>query len=528
MKNIFILLLCFFSLTAFSQGTYIGDLPAASALGGTEVIPGEQGGGPTTVKITINQVKDYIAAIVGGGTVTTVGWTGGIVSIANATTTPAFTIAGTSGGIPYFSSSSTWATSGALAANALVIGGGTGVAPSTVTTGTGILTALGVNIGSAGAPVLFNGAGGTPSSLTGTNITGLPLSTGVTGVLPSANGGTNLASYTVGDLLYASGSTTISKLGIGSTNYFLHSTGSAPSWVSSATVSDINTGTDDALPVTALNLQGSKYETQYGLRTFATSTTAADTYTASLSPAITTYGSGGLLIKVKFTNANTGAATININSLGAKSMVHTDGSALIAGDIPAGGTAVLQYNGTDFNLINPINIVLSAVTASKVAWWDANKKLTFVDYASQSDAITGTDATKPLTSIGLESKRSIKSTSVSNSATGSTNIDCGSKQEVKVIYNTTVTGNITITKSNDSNLEILHLIIPITGSNITITFPSDIRMSRYNEVAAGDGWYQSTKILQVSSVGTADLHEFSIVRASGSVFKLNYDGPARP
>lgn len=38
--------------------------------------------------------------------------------------------------------------------------------------GTGVATALAVNVGSAGAPVLFNGAGGTPSSLTGTNISG--------------------------------------------------------------------------------------------------------------------------------------------------------------------------------------------------------------------------------------------------------------------------------------------------------------------------------------------------------------------
>ena len=38
--------------------------------------------------------------------------------------------------------------------------------------GTGVATALGVNVGSAGAPVLFNGAGGTPSSMTGTNISG--------------------------------------------------------------------------------------------------------------------------------------------------------------------------------------------------------------------------------------------------------------------------------------------------------------------------------------------------------------------
>ncbi len=38
--------------------------------------------------------------------------------------------------------------------------------------GTGVGTALGVNVGSAGAFVTFNGAGGTPSSMVGTNITG--------------------------------------------------------------------------------------------------------------------------------------------------------------------------------------------------------------------------------------------------------------------------------------------------------------------------------------------------------------------
>ena len=106
------------------------------------------------------------------GTVTSVGFTGGLLTVGTATTTPAITVAGTSGGIPYFSSASTWATSAALAASSLVIGGGAGVAPSTTTTGTGVVTALGVAVGTAGSFVTNGGALGTPSSGTVTNLTG--------------------------------------------------------------------------------------------------------------------------------------------------------------------------------------------------------------------------------------------------------------------------------------------------------------------------------------------------------------------
>ena len=87
------------------------------------------------------------------------------------------------------------AGSGTIAATSAPLAGLTGL-------GTGVATALGVNVGSAGAVLVNGGALGTPSSGLLTNATGLPLSTGVTGTLPSAN----MLPLATGDVYVGNGS----------------------------------------------------------------------------------------------------------------------------------------------------------------------------------------------------------------------------------------------------------------------------------------------------------------------------------
>ena len=70
----------------------------------------------------------------------------------------------------------------------LVVGNGSS-SPTAIVPGTGVSAALAVNVGSAGSIIVNGGALGTPSSGVLTHASGLPASSGLTGIVPSANGG---------------------------------------------------------------------------------------------------------------------------------------------------------------------------------------------------------------------------------------------------------------------------------------------------------------------------------------------------
>ncbi|RCX13272.1 hypothetical protein DFR58_11890 [Anaerobacterium chartisolvens] len=82
---------------------------------------------------------------------------------------------------------------------------------------------------------------------------------------------------------------------------------------------------------------------------YAETTGGANAYLASLSPIPAEYTSGmGIAVKINVTN--TGASTINVDGLGAKSILDSKGNAMTAGKLKSGSIYSLKYNGVNFIL----------------------------------------------------------------------------------------------------------------------------------------------------------------------------------
>lgn len=267
------------------MGVEIDSLPAAISLDGSEIVPIVQGG--TTKRTTTG-------------------------AIAAQTDPDLDSISSTQGVILYRGASDWEALSPGTAGYFLTT---QGAAANPTWTQGGTVYSVAVSGGTTG----LTSSGG-PITTTGT-IT-------LAGTLVAANGGTGIASYAVGDILYASASTTLSKLAGVATGNALISGGvtTAPSWGKVG----LTTHVDGTLPVanggTGITSLGTGVATWLGTPTSANLAAAITDETGSgalvfatsptlVTPALGTPGSGtltsctGLPISTGVSGLGTGVAT---------------------------------------------------------------------------------------------------------------------------------------------------------------------------------------------------------------------------
>lgn len=190
----------------------------------------------------------------------------------------------------------------------------------------------------------------------------------------------NLGSDAEGDTYYRNSSGALVRLAKGTNDYILKMNGNVPNWeqetvtldasttvkgiVEEATQTEVDAGTQTGttgaeLFVNPLSNRGRLYAG------YAADNGTGAAYIMTLSPALTAYVTGQEFnFKVANTNT-TKSPTLNVNSLGAKTIKNFDGTALYNGQIPTNGIVSCIYDGTDMILKNVYPVASTwTVTAS--------------------------------------------------------------------------------------------------------------------------------------------------------------------
>lgn len=167
-------------------------------------------------------------------------------------------------------------------------------------------------------------------------------------------------------------------------------------------------------------------------------------------------------------NSNTGAATVNVNSLGAKT-IQSGGAALASGDITAGRTYTIVYDGTNFQ------IGAQALAAAGSMPGSASETAQgIVELSTAAEVQTGTDNTRAVHPAGLATV--VGGAWVDLASATTTNIGGQTVSNIRITGTNAITGFGTVASGVTRRLRfaaaltLTHnatsLILPNNGGNI--------------------------------------------------------------
>lgn len=211
------------------------------------------------------------------------------------------------------------------------------------------------------------------------------------------------------------GTQTTPSADAGWTGIYVVTVANGASTITSGNITKLSTA--PFIPTTLPNVP---ITSQTGIWIYSADTGSADAMAITLSPVPASYQAGMVFWVLKSAAANaTTAPTLNVNGLGAKSIVKQAGGALIPSDLPASSLIGYGYDGTNFRVVG---FVASDLNAQKSPFNQMEiintTRTSFSSITGFTNFVTGTYVKKSSTSILV-----IRTNT--NSFDGNTGVNCG-------------------------------------------------------------------------------------------------------